>query len=86
MAGSIAAVCVTPASVIDTTPAGLDGVDKYPALFAELARRGWTDDELADLAGRNLLRVMRQAEQVAQRLQKTEGPSYATLKLDDAGG
>ncbi|HET7569848.1 MAG TPA: dipeptidase [Gammaproteobacteria bacterium] len=67
---------------IGTTPKGLDGVDKYPALFEELARRGWTDEELADLAGRNLLRVMRQAEKVARHLQAKEGPSYATIAMD----
>src|SRR5699024_3705719 len=61
---------------IGTTPDGLDGVDKYPALFEELARRGWSDDELADLAGRNMLRVMRQANSVARKLQAEEGPSY----------
>lgn len=67
---------------IGFAPQGLDGVDKYPALFAELVRRGWTDDELADLAGRNILRAMRAAEQVAARLQAQEGPSYATLEMD----
>jgi membrane dipeptidase len=67
---------------IETTPVGLDGVDKYPALFKELARRGWTDDELADLAGRNLLRVMRQAEAAARRLQAQEAPSHATIEMD----
>jgi membrane dipeptidase len=67
---------------IETTPVGLYGVDKYPALFEELARRGWTDDELADLAGRNLLRVMRQAEAVAKRLQAQEPPSHATIAMD----
>ena len=67
---------------IEATPVGLDGVDKYPALFEELARRGWTDDELADLAGRNLLRVMREAEAVAKRLQAQEAPSHATIKMD----
>ncbi|HEX5960227.1 MAG TPA: dipeptidase [Rhodanobacteraceae bacterium] len=71
---------------IGSTPAGLDGVDKYPALFEELARRGWSDDELADLAGRNLLRVMRDAEKVAQRLQASEGPSFATLDLKKGDG
>lgn len=69
---------------IDSTPQGLDGVDKYPALLAELARRGWSDEELADLAGRNLLRVMHQAEKVARRLQATETPSHATLAMDEA--
>ncbi|MBN8713573.1 MAG: dipeptidase [Xanthomonadales bacterium] len=67
---------------IGSTPVGLDGVDKYPALFVELARRGWSDDDLAALAGNNLLRVMRQAEAVAKRLQATDAPSHATLALD----
>ncbi len=67
---------------IESTPVGLDGVDKYPALFKELARRGWTDDELAGLAGRNVLRVMREAERVAKRLQEQELPSHATIDMD----
>jgi len=70
---------------IEVTPVGLDGVDKYPALFEELARRGWTDDELAGLAGRNLLRVMREAEQAAAKLQAQEAPSNATIKMDANG-
>ncbi len=69
---------------IGTTPKGLDGVDKYPALFEELARRGWTDEELADLAGRNMLRVMRGVEKTARKLQAEETPSHATLAMDDA--
>jgi membrane dipeptidase len=50
---------------IDDTPAGLEGVDKYPALLAELMRRGWTDADIAKLAGGNVLRVMAEAERVA---------------------
>ena len=50
---------------IPDTPDGLDGVDKYPALFAELVRRGWSDVNLKKLAGGNLLRVLREAEKVA---------------------
>lgn len=46
-------------------PAGLGGVDAYPNLFAELIRRGWSDADLARLAGGNLLRALRQAEAVA---------------------
>ena len=48
---------------------GLEDVSKYPALFAELARRGWSDVDLRKLAGENLLRVFAQAEAVAKRLQ-----------------
>ncbi|HYS68847.1 MAG TPA: membrane dipeptidase, partial [Gemmatimonadaceae bacterium] len=48
---------------------GLEDVSKYPALFAELARRGWSDADLRKLAGENLLRVFGQAEAVARRLQ-----------------
>jgi membrane dipeptidase len=50
---------------IDATPAGLDGVEDYPSLFAELIRRGWSDSDLAKLAGGNALRVLRRAETVA---------------------
>ena len=42
--------------------AGLEDVSRYPALFAELLRRGWTEPDCAALAGGNLLRVMRAAE------------------------
>ena len=46
-------------------PVGLEDVSSYPVLFAELMQRGWTDADLAALAGRNVLRVMRAAEAVA---------------------
>lgn len=46
---------------IDQVPAGLEDVSRFPHLLAELARRGWGDEELAKLAGRNMLRVMREA-------------------------
>jgi membrane dipeptidase len=68
---------------IPVTPLGLDGVDKFPALLEELARRGWSDGDLAKVAGGNLLRVMRDAETVAGRLQKTEPPSFATIAALD---
>jgi len=50
--------------IIDT-PDGLDGVDAYPLLFAELIRRGWSDPDLAALAGGNALRALRGAEATA---------------------
>jgi membrane dipeptidase len=48
-------------------PEGLQGVESFPTLLAELLRRGWSDDELAKLAGGNLLRALREAEAAAQR-------------------
>jgi membrane dipeptidase len=46
-------------------PAGMNSVSGYPLLFAELIRRGWSDEDLAKLAGGNVLRVMHRAEAVA---------------------
>lgn len=48
-----------------TGPVGLKGVDGYPLVFAELARRGWSDAELAGLAQGNVLRAMEKVEAVA---------------------
>lgn len=50
---------------VGTMPEGLTDVAGYPTLFAELATRGYTDDELMKIAGRNVLRLMRAAERVA---------------------
>ncbi len=47
---------------IDTTVTGLEDASTYPALFAELARRGWTQGELEALSSRNMMRVLRAAE------------------------
>jgi membrane dipeptidase len=52
----------------DGTPdvtVGLEDVSRYPALFAELRERGWSDDDCARLAGLNALRVLRAADDVA---------------------
>jgi membrane dipeptidase len=64
---------------IPEAPAGLEGVDKYPALLAELARRGWSDADLAKVAGGNVLRVLGRAEEVSVRLRAARPPSTATL-------
>jgi membrane dipeptidase len=65
---------------IDTTPEGLEDVSKFPELFAELIRRGWSDSDLKKLAGQNVLRVMRAAEATAERLQKAREPSTKTIE------
>jgi membrane dipeptidase len=66
---------------ITTVPRGLEDVSTYPALFAELSRRGWREAELRKLAGENALRVMREAEAVARRLQREREPSTATIDI-----
>jgi membrane dipeptidase len=63
----------------DEAPPGMNSVSGYPLLFAELIRRGWSDADLAKLAGGNLLRVMRRAEAVAASM-KDEPPATATLE------
>ena len=66
-------------------PEGMEDVTSYPKLFAELARRGWSDTDLGKLASGNILRAMRQAEAVAKRLQASRPPSTATIEqLDGA--
>jgi membrane dipeptidase len=65
---------------IDTVPQGLEDVSKFPELFAELIRRGWSDGDLKKLAGQNLLRAFRAAEATAARLQKTRPPSTRTIE------
>jgi membrane dipeptidase len=59
---------------------GLEDVSTYPALFAELARRGWSDADLAKLASGNVLRVLEQAEVESARLKKARPASNATIQ------
>ena len=47
------------------TPDGLPDVSAYPSLLIDLVERGWSDEELHALAGRNVLRVLRDAERTA---------------------
>ncbi len=58
-------------------PTGLEDVSTYPALFAELIRRGWKDEDLIKLASGNLIRTFAKAEQVAAKLSTTKHPSTA---------
>src|SRR6185436_3611792 len=68
---------------ITQTIEGLEDVSKYPDLTAELLKRGYKDDEVRKILGLNVLRVFRQAEAVAARLQKTRQPSTATIEQLD---
>ncbi len=67
---------------ISALPAGMEDVSGYPKLLVELMRRGWSRDDIARLAGLNVLRVMREAEAVAVELQTAEPPFEA--RIDDA--
>jgi membrane dipeptidase len=58
---------------------GLEDVSKYPDLTAKLLERGYKDEDVKKILGLNVLRAWRQAEQVAAGLQKTRGPSTATI-------
>ncbi len=58
-------------------PVGLSDVSMYPNLFAELIRRGWSDEELKAVAGGNLLRALERAEAVAAELRKSTPASLA---------
>jgi membrane dipeptidase len=58
----------------DSMAIGLENVTRYPYLFAELLRRGYSDDDVLKIAGRNHLRAMRKMEYVAAELQKSEAP------------
>jgi membrane dipeptidase len=67
----------------DLMPAGLTDVSGFPNLFAELVRRGYSDDDLRGIAGGNVLRVMRRAEAAAKRIQAERPPSDATIEALD---
>lgn len=68
---------------ISSTPEGLEDASTYPALFAELIRRGYDEEELAAIAGGNMLRVLREAESVSSRLRSERGPSEARFGNQD---
>ena len=64
---------------ITTVPVGLESVETFPVLLAELLRRGWSEEEVVKAAGGNFLRVLREAERVAARLRGERPASEARL-------
>jgi len=62
-----------------TMPEGLEDASRYPALFEELASRRNRDDDLLKIAGRNVLRVMREVAGTGARLRAGRPPSKATI-------
>jgi membrane dipeptidase len=53
----------------DSLPEGLKDVSAYPALIAELLRRGYTQDQLKAILGGNLLRVWEEVETFARSVE-----------------
>lgn len=54
---------------INSAPRGMEDVSKLPDLVVELARRGYSEEDLIKILGGNLLRVMRQVERVSREMQ-----------------
>ena len=66
--------------------AGLENVSTYPALTAELLRRGYSDDDIRKILGLNVLRVMRQTEKVAATAaERARALADAVSQLDGRG-
>ena len=61
-------------------PKGLEDVSRYPYLTAELLRRGYTDAQVGKIIGGNMLRVMRDVERTAARLQNSRPASVARIE------
>jgi membrane dipeptidase len=68
----------------DDLPDGLADVSCYPALFAELLGRGWSEADCRLLAGGNVLRVLHEAEAQAESIKARRGPSVARIEYTDA--
>lgn len=64
---------------VSSLPTGLEDVSTYPELFAELLKRGYSEEELRKIAGENMLRVLRGVEAAAERLQRTIEPSEVLI-------
>jgi membrane dipeptidase len=71
---------------VPTKPAGLMDVSRFPYLIAELIKRGWSDDAITGIAGRNFVRVWREVDREGQRLRRSVPPAIGPGEELDAGG
>jgi membrane dipeptidase len=62
------------------SPVGLEDVSRFPHLFAELVRRGFSGRDLEKMSSRNMLRVLRRVERVAESLSRTRPPGIGRLE------
>jgi len=68
---------------VDSLPEGVESVEAYPRILAELMRRGWSEADIRKISGENLLRTMRAVE-AAATAQREERPNLAQLPNDGA--
>ncbi|MFZ1963200.1 MAG: dipeptidase [Roseiarcus sp.] len=61
-------------------PIGLEHVGRFPHLFAELIRRGFSERDLTKIANRNVLRVMREVERVGEALREAREPAIGRIE------
>jgi len=52
---------------IDVTPAGLEDISKFQIVIEELRLRGYSEEEIAKIAGGNFLRVMKVVQDIANQ-------------------
>jgi membrane dipeptidase len=71
---------------ITMVPRGLEDVSKFPDLLTELLHRGYSADDVAKIAGRNLLRLMYEVEAAGERIDATRDPSEARIEELDGDG
>jgi membrane dipeptidase len=69
---------------ITSVPLGLEDVSKFPDLTQELLSRGYSDEDVRKVLGKNVLRVMRAVEETSRRLRKERGPSEALLSTSSS--
>jgi membrane dipeptidase len=62
------------------SPIGLEDVSRFPHLFAELVRRGFSERDLEKLSSKNMLRVLRRVETAGASLRKTRPPAIGRLE------
>lgn len=59
--------------IVLRVPKGLEDVSKFPFLFAELIRRGYSDSDIAKISRNNFLRVFKAVEKVIASWRGGEG-------------